>query len=380
MPCQLIRDVASMTFWKTIKIEDLKDRGVQGDQIEEYVAPPPPPALNKYQIATGEIITEIFETGGFGGSAKSYGRVTVMAGDSGHLTYGKHQATLMSGSLYSILLKYIEYKGMFAQFFANHLSRFAKRDLTLDTDKEVHKWLRYAGADMAMQQAQDFVFNEYYRRPALNWFDKMGMTHPLSYAVVYDSIIHGSWTDPNWGGVKMMTDVAVGKIEMIGEQKWIVGYLKTRRNWLANHRNKLLHKTVYRMDELLKIANTDNWALALPMTVRGLYIALHHTSTEFQFNDPRYQSNLPVYNYSAQAPTGNIFLKHPYMSGPEVFVLEKALSQLGFLEDEYVDTIFNEKDMAALRQFQYRSGLSVDGIAGPMTLRKIAGMMGKAEV
>jgi len=378
MTCPLIRNVASLAFWKTIKIEDLKERGIQGDQIEEYVSPQP--SLNKYQISTAEIITEIFETGGFGGSAKSYGRVTVLPGDSGHLTYGKHQATLMSGSLYSIILKYIEYKGMFSQFFANHLSRFAKRDITLDTDKEVHKWLRFAGADTAMQQAQNFVFNEYYRRPALKWFEQMGMVHPLSYAVIYDSIIHGSWTDPSWGGVKLMADTRVGKIENIGEKQWIIGYLKTRRNWLANHRIKLLHKTVYRIDELLKIANSDNWALVLPMTVRGLYIALHHTSTEFRFNDPRYQSHEPIYNYSARTPTGNIFLKYPYITGPQVFVLEKALSQLGFLDDKYVDTIFDERDMAALRQFQYKSGLSVDGIAGPMTLRKIAGMMGRSEV
>jgi len=59
--------------------------------------------MDDLQKATAQAIVNIFETGSILGN---YGAVTVIKGDSGHLTYGRSQTTLGSGNLYKLLLSY----------------------------------------------------------------------------------------------------------------------------------------------------------------------------------------------------------------------------------------------------------------------------------
>ncbi len=53
--------------------------------------------LADLQKRTAQGIVNIFETGQVQGD---YGKVTLLAGDTGHLTYGRSQTTLASGNLY----------------------------------------------------------------------------------------------------------------------------------------------------------------------------------------------------------------------------------------------------------------------------------------
>jgi hypothetical protein len=59
--------------------------------------------LTNTQIATCQSIINIFETSAVLGE---YGNVTVIDGDSGHLTFGRSQTTLGSGNLADLLERY----------------------------------------------------------------------------------------------------------------------------------------------------------------------------------------------------------------------------------------------------------------------------------
>jgi peptidoglycan hydrolase-like protein with peptidoglycan-binding domain len=59
-------------------------------------------------------------------------------------------------------------------------------------------------------------------------------------------------------------------------------------------------------------------------------------------------------------------------SGPEVEALQRKLIA-GGINPGPVDGLFGTRTEAAVRQFQERHGLQVDGIAGPDTMGALAG-------
>ncbi len=67
-------------------------------------------------------------------------------------------------------------------------------------------------------------------------------------------------------------------------------------------------------------------------------------------------------------------LRYP-QRGSNVSSLQTALSRLGYYDDS-VDGIYGKGTRSAVRAFQKAYGLSVDGVAGPATLAKIADLTG----
>src|SRR5215813_9486401 len=67
--------------------------------------------MNTIQAATAVAIVNVFETGRVRGD---YGGMAVLDGDTGHLSYGRSQASLGSGSLFALLDEYCAQPG--AQF------------------------------------------------------------------------------------------------------------------------------------------------------------------------------------------------------------------------------------------------------------------------
>ena len=61
--------------------------------------------------------------------------------------------------------------------------------------------------------------------------------------------------------------------------------------------------------------------------------------------------------------------------GDEVKALQKALSQLGFYQ-KTLDGVYGSGTKTAVRNFQKANGLSVDGVAGPVTLSWLEAMTG----
>ena len=218
--------------------------------------------LSELQKRTAEAIVNIFETGHPHGD---YACVTLLKGDSGGLTYGRSQTTLTSGNLHKLVASYCAAPdAACAARLEPYLPKLAARDKELDTDDRFHALLRDAGDDPTMRRAQDEFFDRLYWTPAAREAARLGLEEALCVATVYDSFIHGSWAR-----MRDRTIKTAGAPTACGTRAWTETYLHTRRAWLAGHGNRLLHRTVYRMDALLKLAEAGNWALDLPLTLRG---------------------------------------------------------------------------------------------------------------
>lgn len=302
--------------------------------------------LTGLQKKTAQAIVNIFETGKATGE---YGSVTVLNGDTGHLTYGRSQTTLASGNLALLVHAYCNAGGEFSEALKPFLSAFDRRDIKLDTNEKVKSLLRQAGADPVMQKTQDAFFDRIYWNPALTSADSTGIGRPLGVAVIYDGRIHGSFER-----IRKKTDEQHGQADGIGEEKWIAAYVETRRQWLATHSNALLHKTVYRMDAFIKLINEDKWELPLPLPVRNILITEDILSPEYK---------PPVIVSAGDTDERVLFYTRPLMRGEDVRRLQLAL---GFTEQE-ADGVFGKDTYEAVRDFQSAQGLTADGKAGPAT-------------
>jgi len=58
-------------------------------------------------------------------------------------------------------------------------------------------------------------------------------------------------------------------------------------------------------------------------------------------------------------------------SGGSVKALQERLSELGYMKEKYVTGYFGEITCEAVERFQTMAGLTVDGIAGPATMKKL---------
>jgi len=221
--------------------------------------------LTELQKKTAQAIVNIFETGKALGD---YAKVTVLPGDTGGLTFGRSQTTLNSGNLYKLIDAYCQSESArFARNLEAYLNRLRQKDPTLNEDRALHQALQKTAADPVMHRVQDRFFDGAYWQPAQRAADALGITDALGVAVVYDSRVHGSWIR-----IRDRVNARAGTPEDIGQRRWVRQYVNERRGWLANHRNKLLNKTVYRMDAFLDLINRRRWALGLPLSVRGVMI------------------------------------------------------------------------------------------------------------
>ena len=301
--------------------------------------------LTELQKRIAQGIVNIFETGLLHGD---YGRVTLLPNDSGHLTYGRSQTTLASGNLYLLINAYCETEGaQFSTQLRPYLDKLANRDTSLDNDMTFRRLLQEAGEDLVMHDVQDGFFDRAYWNPSVQAADRVGFTTALATTVAYDSHIHGSW-----GMIRDRTNETVGLPRPVGEQQWVESYVQVRRNWLANHPNRLLHRTVYRMDTFQALIGDQKWDLALPLTVRGVLI------------DDRSLSRTPPIRPSA-GEERILRLEERYMVGDDVRAVQEALRRAGY--DIEADGVYGPATEAIVRLFQEREGITADGIVGPVT-------------
>lgn len=303
--------------------------------------------LTELQKKTAQAIVNIFETSRPLGD---YSKVTLLSGDSGHLTYGRSQTTLASGNLYLLIKRYCQTAGAeLSEELMPYLGRLEDRDVNLDQDMKFRRLLRDAGFDPIMQQVQDRFFDSVYWSPALRSAQSIGISQALCVGVVYDSRIHGSWSL-----MKDRTNERYGKAADIGEQDWTQHYIEVRRDWLANHSNTILHKTVYRMDSFREIIAEGNWKLDLPFTCRGILVSEAILSEP---GDPRASSDFDEMRL--------LRLRTPYLRGDDVRAVQKALKDAGLVLE--VDGVFGPATESAVRTWQDQKRLLVDGIVGPST-------------
>lgn len=314
--------------------------------------------LTATQKATAQAIVNVFETGTVRGN---YGNVTVIAGDTGHLTFGRSQTTLGNpnhvGLLGQLLNQYCAASGArFAHLINPYLQRVAQADLSLDTDSRLHNRLRATADDGVMRDVQDAFFDLHYWSPALASAGQLGLALPLSMAVVYDSTVHGSW--------QAMRDLthheANGTPAKVGEKAWIQAYIKTRRNWLASHTTRPdLQATVYRMDSLQRLLDYDLWMLPLPIIVRDQEINLQTLAAE------------PPLCYSGPAPgTRALAMQGQMLRGLDVRLFQLGLSETGC--NVIADGAFGKNSLNALHAYQRSNKLPLRDIADATLVEALA--------
>ena len=222
--------------------------------------------LTHTQKKTAEAIVNLFETSEVLGD---YSKVTLIAEDTGHLTFGRSQTTLDSGNLYELVRRYWDNGGArFGGRLAPWLPRLEASDTDLDDDLKLQNLLRASADDPVMRDSQDAFFDEFYWQPAVRAAEREGITNALGVAVVYDSHVHGAWLK-----MRDRTNAEVGKLTEAGERQWLQAYVATRRAWLASHPRQDLRATVYRMDAFRRLMDQDFWNLELPLVVRDKEIS-----------------------------------------------------------------------------------------------------------
>lgn len=310
--------------------------------------------LNDIQRRAAQAIVNIFETGSVRGE---YGLVTLIAGDNGHLTYGRSQTTLASGNLYLLIKSYTEVpEAELGTTLTRFLPALEQRDLSLDNDTSLHELLREAGEDPVMQDVQDKFFDRVYWSPAASSAQRENITEPLGVAVIYDSHIHGSWAR-----IRNRTVAAHGNSRAAGERAWVRRYVDTRRDWLGNHSNRLLRRTIYRMDSFITLIEADAWSLPLPLVVRGVRI------------DEASISDRPPLRVSAEDSSARmLLLKTPAIRGDDVTEVQRLLSAAGF--ETKADGVFGPDTETKVKAFQEKHGLRGDGIVGPATRSALEGV------
>ena len=299
--------------------------------------------LTTTQARTLEAIVNLFETGQVLGD---YGQVTVLTGDTGHLTFGRSQTTLGSGNLHGLLQRYCNNAGArFGRRLAPFLPQVAARDSALDTNARLHNLLRATADDAVMRDVQDQFFTEVYFQPAMKTAERQGISMPLGMSVVYDSFVHGSWA--------RIRDRVQGTPATRGEKTWVAEYVAARRNWLATHARGDLRATVYRMDAFLRLIELDGWGLELPLVVRSSEIS--QTTL----------SGTPPGAYDGPHPgTRDILLptsSAPLLRGLDVRLVQLALSERGAAIR--ADGVFGRASADRVADHQRSIGAPVTGVA-----------------
>lgn len=311
------------------------------------------PATTATQARAAKAIVNLFETGQVLGD---YGAVTVLPGDTGHLTYGRSQTTLGSGNLAVLIDRYCTQPGArFGARLRDWRASLKARDRALDRDQQLHNLLRACADDPVMRDVQDRFFDETYWQPAVRAAARLGLRLPLGVAIVYDSWVHGSW-----GAMRDRTDRG-GTVQQSGEREWLERYVDTRRDWLATHPNLLLRRTVYRMDAFRGLMDQGYWGLQLPLVVRGREISLATLS------------GLPPGCYDGPQPgTRPLAVQSPLNRGLDVRLLQLGLSLADHQCDIRADGIFGTGTARWVKRHQQASGLPQTGVADAALVAQLA--------
>jgi|GEM_PF-6280929 len=207
---------------------------------------------------TALAIVHIFETSKPMGN---YAAVAVL-NDGAGVSYGISQFTHKSGSLEAVVYRFQDIcrRAGTQQLLVGYERRLRDRSALsiheLAGDARFKNGLKAAAERSEMQQAQREIAFEQYLKPAIDACTGSGFVLPMSLAVVYDSMNHGSWAK--------IRDLVPAHLS---EKDWVKTYVTKRDAWLESVQR--LRPTAYRTDFFLAQTARGNWDLDLPMNVNG---------------------------------------------------------------------------------------------------------------
>lgn len=238
---------------------DAQVRRITDAQLDEPVHPSLNigiPGLTVGQLETMLAFINLFETGSIRGD---YSAVSANVDDAGGIIYGIHGASLIGGALYRIVAAYVSTEGaQYASDLRPYLDRFKTTDRSLASDKAVLALLARAGQDPVMQSTQISIGLKTYFARAFDKARQLGLHQPLSYAIVYDSMIQSGRLN-----TASRADELVGPLSGTNEKEWIAAYVAARKEWLTQR----FPQSAPRMLAFEGLIAADNWSLTLPVTV-----------------------------------------------------------------------------------------------------------------
>ncbi|HQT92300.1 MAG TPA: chitosanase [Candidatus Kryptobacter bacterium] len=214
-----------------------------------------------------ERIVNVFETGSADGRYDAIAIINDGVNGSRQITYGRSQTT-EQGNLKELLAMYVGNNGLFSGQFSSYNDRLGIVPLA-DDGGFIDLLRRAAREDPLMRQAQDDFFERRYYSPAQQFFDANRFELPLSMLVIYDSFIHS-------GRIPDFLRRRFGESPPArgGDEKlWTAAYVGVRHEWLTNHTNPILRKTIYRTQCFKEQIAADNWLLdKLPVAANGVQV------------------------------------------------------------------------------------------------------------
>lgn len=308
--------------------------------------------LTSTQERTCKAVINIFETSSVVGR---YGSVTVLAGDTGQLTFGRSQTTLGSGNLARLIAQYVENPAArFGTRLSEFLPKMQAKDVALNQHEHLKNILRASADDPVMRDLQDRFFDKTYWTPAAQACVGIGIRSALGRAIVYDSFVHGSWEL-----IRNKVDAAIGSPAKATEEVWLHTYVQLRSDWLGRNNNLLLRRTVYRMEAFSRLMQLNNWGLTLPLVIQGQEVSLQSMAAT------------PPDAFEGPHPgTRPLLLQSPMLTGLDVRLVQLELSRRGI--DVRADAIFGSGARTAVMDFQKSENLPITGTLDPATVMQLA--------
>lgn len=210
-------------------------------------------------------IVHIFET------SKPFGdyAACVVLNDGAGVSYGINQFTHRSGSLLEVVNNYLDKGGAIGRAAIIDALPLLKQKGAgaigeLSGNTRFKKALKAAAVTAEMKTAQHEISEKRYLRPAIEAAEGSGFVLPISLAVIFDSINHGSFA-------RIRDRVLISRknynSDIEFEKAWIYSYVKNRDAWLESIPR--LAVTDYRTDFFLAQIARGNWSLNLPLNVHG---------------------------------------------------------------------------------------------------------------
>jgi hypothetical protein len=232
------------------------------------VPAPPPTTPSKEEIRrTAFDIAATFES-------QSYG--TTQTRDSGIVSYGRHQATLASGTLEDILTDYTKNsKSETAKQLSNYMDKVKNKDESLRTDKDFLKLLKEAAKEPEMVKAQDFKFTKDYWEPANKTAISEGLKSPLASAILFDTNVNGGMqkvlnrTKESFPDGKYTEQEFLGKFLDLRKEYMLNVAEYKRKHGDKNTANDLESAADYRISSLKKLVDSGNLDLKGEVEVHG---------------------------------------------------------------------------------------------------------------
>jgi chitosanase len=171
-------------------------------------------------------------------------------------------------NLKTLIELYIQKKGKFSKEFEKYLPNMGKKFILAD-DKSFHTlWKKAAREDVLMREAQDETYENIYYKPAEQWSIDAEFIYPLSYLIVFDSMLQSGSI------MKFLRNKFPEKLPSNGgdEKAWIKAYLTVRNDWLSNHSNKAVRNSSYRTRDLLRIIHDNDWYLEKPVKANDIIV------------------------------------------------------------------------------------------------------------